>query len=103
MRNLTLIVEYLLRANERVTVEALANFMSTMGDKAREIPMTVGERLIEQGRQEGLQKGRQEGRQEGRREALLQTARKLLARGMSLDEVVEMTDLPLDEVQKLVH
>lgn len=95
LRNLALLVEYLLTVNEHVSVDALGEFFAPMGDKAREIPMTVGQQLREQGRQEG--------RQEGRMEEKRDVARRLLARGMDPAEVAEATELPLEEVQKLAH
>ncbi len=95
LQNLAEIVEYLLKVNEHVSVSALTEFMAPMGDEAKEIPMTVGEQLIE--------KGRLEGEAKGRRQNQLEVARRLLARGMSPAEVADATDLPLEEVQKLTH
>jgi predicted transposase YdaD len=107
LRSLALLVEYLMTVNEHVTVDELTEFLTPMGDEAKEIAVTLGQQLIDKGRQEGeqvgLQKGRQEGRQEGRREALLQTARKALAKGMNPAEVAELTELSLEEVQKLAN
>ena len=42
LRNVTLLVEYLLTVNKHVTVDALTGFLTPMGDKAKEIPMTTG-------------------------------------------------------------
>lgn len=99
LRNLALLVEYLLTVNEHVSVDALGEFLAPMGDKAREIPMTVGQQLREQGLKEGLQRGRLEGRIEEKRDV----ARRLLARGMDPAEVAEATELSLKEVQELAH
>ena len=103
LRNLELLVEYLMKVNEHATVDAMTEFLTPLGDEAKEIAMTVGEQLIEKGRQEGEQVGLQKGRQEGHREALLQTARKALTKGMSPADVADLTDLSLEEVQKLAH
>lgn len=107
LRNIALLVEYLLTVNEHVSVDALGEFLAPMGDEAKEIPMTVGQQLIEKGlqkgRQEGLQEGLQKGRQEGRLEEKREVARKALAKGMSPAEVAELTELSLEEVQKLSH
>jgi hypothetical protein len=48
------------------------------------------------------EKVREEVREEARQEKL-RTARKALAKGMSPADVAEVTDLPLEEVQKLAH
>jgi predicted transposase/invertase (TIGR01784 family) len=44
---------------------------------------------------------RKEGLEQGRHAALLETARKMLARGMPADEVVAVTELPQAEVERL--
>jgi predicted transposase/invertase (TIGR01784 family) len=54
---------------------------------------------IEEGRQEGRQEGRKEGRQEGRHEAAVNTARKLLARGMEPADVADLVELSIEEVR----
>ncbi|WP_238325621.1 Rpn family recombination-promoting nuclease/putative transposase [Leptospira inadai] len=54
-------------------------------ERYEEVAMTTAERLI----QEGIQKGRLEGKLEGKLEA----ARKMLAKGIDLKAVSEITDL----------
>ena len=41
------------------------------------------------------------GRAEGRAEGILSIARKMKQRGKSISEIAEMTDLSLDEIEKL--
>ncbi len=55
----------------------------------------------QEGRQEGIQEGIQEGRQEGEHSRAVTMARKMLLAGEPVQKVVEFTDLPLEEVQKL--
>ena len=63
------------------------------------------ETTIEKWKQQGVEEGRREGRQEGRQEGLEQAkiafATKLLQRGDSVDEVAEVTELPVKTVQQL--
>ena len=47
------------------------------------------------------QEGRIEGRIEGRTEANIETAKRLLAMGLSTEQVAKATQLPLDMVQNL--
>ena len=62
-----------------------------------------------QGKEEGLAEGieigkketRKEGRKEGRIEANTETAQRLLAMGLSAEQVAEATQLPLDIIEKL--
>ena len=51
--------------------------------------------------EELYQEGREEGRQEGKRDQTLAFARKLLALGESVEKVAALTELSLDDVQKL--
>ena len=54
-----------------------------------------------EGLEEGLQKGKQEGIREGIREGLTAIAKKCLQKGMTLDEVVDLTGLTKPEVQSI--
>ena len=56
------------------------------------------EQAINKGRQEGLQEGRQEGRQE----TLRLTARKLYLKGLSIEDIAEITGLLKDEVRQAI-
>lgn len=55
--------------------------------------MTIAEQLIKEGMEKGIQKGREEGKRE--------IARKLLYVGLSTEQIVEATDLTMEEVMKL--
>ena len=103
LRDLTRLVSYLLLVNEKLSTEALSEFLSPLGDKARRIPMTEVERLIEEGMQRGMQKGVRKGILQGQLRATQALARKALPMGMSPAEVVELTGLSLDEVRALTH
>jgi len=59
-------------------------------------------KLLEEMRNETAVKAKAEGKSEGNHEKAVSTALKMLARGRdSIEEIAEMTDLPLEEVQKL--
>ena len=55
---------------------------------------------LEEGLEQGLEQGRAEGRAEGHR-AILEMARKLLAKGMSVSEVAQLTSLSQEEISEL--
>lgn len=90
-----LLVEYLLTVNPELTPDELSEALKPMGTEAQELPKTYHLRMVEKSRQEGLE--------EGRRQSQRETARKALAKGMSPAEVSELTELSLEEVQKLAH
>ena len=51
--------------------------------------------------EELMEEGREEGREEGERRRAVAIARKLLARGESVEKVADLTELPLADVQQL--
>ena len=51
--------------------------------------------------EEAKDEGRVEGRVEGSLEAMRVAAKKLLLKGMSIKEIVEITGLPIEEIRKL--
>ncbi len=57
--------------------------------------------FLEEGREEGKELGRQEGREEGREEGILSVAGKMKAKGMSAEEIAELTELPIARIEAL--
>ena len=52
--------------------------------------------------EEKWEEGREEGRKEGRKETRLETAQRMLSAGkLSLEEIAEYANLPLDEIRYL--
>ena len=56
---------------------------------------------IEIGMEKGMKKGREEGRAEGKHEANTETAQRLLAMGLSAEQVAKATQLPLEIIKNL--
>ena len=56
---------------------------------------------IEIGMEKGMKKGREEGRAEGKHEANTETAQRLLAMGLSSEQVAKATQLPLEIIKNL--
>ena len=56
---------------------------------------------LEKGREEGRAEGREEGREEGKNLKAIQIAKKMLAAGMDMDTIINMTDLSKSEIEKL--
>ncbi len=50
---------------------------------------------------QGMAQGKAEGRAEGKAEGKLEIARKMIGKGMPIDAVVEISELPLQDVLKL--
>ncbi|MCQ2192528.1 MAG: Rpn family recombination-promoting nuclease/putative transposase [Paludibacteraceae bacterium] len=54
-----------------------------------------------EGREEGRAEGRAEGREEGRAETNMKNARGMKAKGMSVEDIAEITGLSIEEIEKL--
>ncbi len=58
-------------------------------------------KMKEEGREEGRKEGRKEGREEGKEEVTIDMARNLKAMGMSIPDIVKVTGLPYEVIEKL--
>jgi len=54
-----------------------------------------------EGRTEGWMEGQTKGRTEGRMEGQIAIAKKMKAKGKSMNEIAEMTDLTIDDILRL--
>lgn len=55
----------------------------------------------EEGREEGLQEGKKKGRIEGNKEAKKEVAKKMFSKNISIEEIMEFTNLTKEEIEKL--
>ena len=83
------------RAPELVT-EATAQLTEVPGMLEANI-----ERWKEEIYQQGVKRGVKKGVQQGARQALLETARKLKARGVTIEEIIDITGLNRAEIEAL--
>lgn len=61
------------------------------------------EEAAAEARAEGKAEGRAEGKEEGKAEGKVSDAIKMLTKGYPVEEIMEITDLPLEEVQELAQ
>ena len=59
------------------------------------------EQIFQNGLREGEQKGKQEGLREGEQKGRIETAKAMLARGMEISLISEITDLPEAQLLQL--
>ena len=61
---------------------------------------------LDEGMKEGLERGREKGLErgleKGRHEAMLEAARKMWGRGMSIQDIRELTNLSLEDLESVV-
>ena len=67
-------------------------------EKGMELGMAKGK---QEGLAEGIEKGMEKGREEGKHEANTETAQRLLAMGLSAEQVAKATQLPLEIIKNL--
>ena len=78
--------------------EALLLLGTRFFSHRKEIGMKEG---MEKGLAEGMEKGMEKGRAEGKHEANTETAQRLLAMGLSAEQVAKATQLPLEIIKNL--
>ena len=70
-------------------------------EQGKEEGLKVGkEEGLQQGIKEGRKEGREEGKKEGREEEKINIVRKLLKKGMAIDEISEITGMTKEEIEK---
>lgn len=74
-------------------------------DSGREMEyMTLAMKMMDERKdafEQGEARGRAKGRAEGRTDEQIKIVKRMLARGLSLEEISDMIDVGLDEVKKL--
>ena len=86
-------------AVKKIAATFSASFGKLKDDKEAKTHMTLREKYVD----EGIEIGREEGREEGMTQKALQTAIKLLKRGLNPKEVAEDVELPLEMVENLSY
>ena len=66
------------------------------------VPLLARE-YLEEGKQLGFEKGELLGLEKGEHLKALKIARKMMARKMSVDVISDLTELPEDEIRKLMN
>ena len=81
--------------NNEILADEVAKYKDT--DKGVNSMCRIVEELTDESLKEGMAKGRTEGRVEGRLTMLPENVKKLMARGMSFDEVADTLELSKDD------
>ena len=58
---------------------------------------------LAEGIEQGIEKGIEQGIEQGAAKTKIETAKKLISMGLSLEQVAEGTELPLEKVQELAN
>jgi hypothetical protein len=99
--HMELLVKNLEEGEKEMYVSAFEKVYTKKGrEEGRKEGMEEG---MEEGRKEGRKEGREKGMEEGREEGYKNVARNMLVRGYPMEQVVECTTLPREEVEKLLN
>ena len=90
---LVVLMNYIVQAGETADPESFIRELAVRSPQQKEILMTIAEKFEQKGVEKGLKEGRKEGIQE--------VARNMLAKGLDIKEVQELTGLDEDEVKNL--
>ena len=99
-----MLLRYILLVNPRVKTQELAEAVSPwLGSRGKEAAMTEGERLIALGEQRGKKLGKELGEKRGKELALRETAARMSARGIPLEDIADLLGLGIEEARALVE
>ncbi len=105
-------MRYVLNAGQKLTKKEMNDIIEaieTTFPEGSETVMTLAEQFKQEGREKGREEGREEGLikgievgiEKGEKQRAINVARKLLKMNMSIDQVVDATDLTKKEVEKI--
>ncbi|NJK63763.1 MAG: hypothetical protein HC921_14700, partial [Synechococcaceae cyanobacterium SM2_3_1] len=88
---------------EQYEAEVKMPLISSMEELAKEEGIQIGKQEgIQIGKQEGIQIGEERGIQIGKQEGIQRVALNMLRQGMSIDQIVSLTQLSTDQVEQLL-
>lgn len=82
-------------------MEEIENLPEEEKEMVLHLPNSYFEKGLEEGKQEGKQEGIAEGRKEGIQKRNQEVALKLIAKGMPINEIAEITELSKEEIKNL--
>lgn len=86
-------IRYIMNAREDINLTNVYEVVKNISLERSEEIMTIAEQLIKEGMEKGIEKGRLEEKKN--------VARKLLSVGLTIEQIVEATDLSIEEIMEL--
>ena len=90
-------LRYLSATTKKEHIQVVKQELEKVVKKGDDVMTTIAEYWI----QEGEKKGRLEGKREGKLEGKLEVAKKMIVRGMSNEDIVDITGLDLERIELL--
>ncbi|MFD1453917.1 MULTISPECIES: transposase [Oceanobacillus] len=89
------------KEEEAQMMEKIENLPEEEKEMVLHLPNSYFEKGLEEGKQEGKREGIAEGRKEGIQKRNQEVALKMIARGMPINEIAEITELSKEEIKNL--
>jgi len=94
-------IEKIIESNKEAD-SMVYNMEIAIRDKMKEMELKGRQEGRLEGKLEGKQEGKREGMREGKREGRLEVAKNLFDVGMDIEKISVITNIPIDELQKLI-
>ena len=90
-------IRYIMNARQDISITDVYEVVKNISLERSEDIMTIAEQLIKEGMEKGIEKGIEKGRLEEKKNV----AKKLLSVGLTIEQIVEATDLSIQEIMEL--
>lgn len=100
------LIRYIFSAGKNLTkadVEEILEKIETTFPEGSEVAMTLAEIFREEGKREGMIAGIERGIEIGARKREIEVAKRLIRMGLPIEQIMDATDLPRKEVEKLAE
>lgn len=98
------LIHYLYSAGD-LPVKEVINTMTAITSEGGITAMSTATRLMEMGELKGIEKGREQGLEQGIEKGIeterIRTIKKMLMKGLSIEVIIEITELPAVEIEKI--
>jgi predicted transposase/invertase (TIGR01784 family) len=94
-------IRYIMNARKDITITDVYDVVKSISLERSEEIMTIAEQLIKEGMEKGIQEGMQKGMEKGILEGKRKTAKNFLRLGLSVQQVAEAAELPIEDVFRL--
>lgn len=100
------LIRYVFSAGKNLTkadIEEILEEIETTFPEGSEVAMTLAEIFREEGKKEGMIEGIERGIEIGARKQKIEVAKRLIRMGLPIEQIMDATDLPRKEVEKLAE
>ena len=94
------LIHYLYSAGD-LPVNAVVSTLAAVTGEGGITAMSTASRLMEMGELKGIEKGREEGIEKGIETERIRTIKKMLMKGLSVEDIMDITELSAEEIERI--